>query len=347
MNNNIKAFAMFAAVALTAASCSKWTEQEPVGFKYLTLEEKNPALYESYLQGVREYRETEHQVLIARFDNKGAKPVSVADHITALPDSVDYIVLNNPEAIGDALMEEIDAVREKKAQKVLAAVNFNAIAKEYKLYLDELAEVEVPEGQEAPEPKAQSEFVGEKVAEFLAIVDEKKLDGILASYEGVNPASLQEEKVEELKALQESFFAPICRNVGTDKVLFYEGTAKYVLAENVLDLAKYIIVPAESETNSNSLNYNVYKILAAGVPTDRIVIGVTAFDVTDETATNGVFSGKSSAIAGAAEWAVLPAAGFKKAGVCVNHAQFDYFHFGNEYSEICAAIATMNPSPLK
>jgi hypothetical protein len=84
-----------------------------------------------------------------------------------------------------------------------------------------------------------------------------------------------------------------------------------------------------------------------GVPTDRFVIGVTAFDVTDETATDGLFSGGISAIEGAGRWAVSPASGFSKKGVCVNHAQFDYYNITNVYSEIGKAIATMNPSPVR
>ena len=84
-----------------------------------------------------------------------------------------------------------------------------------------------------------------------------------------------------------------------------------------------------------------------GVPADKFVLGVTAFDVTDETATAGLFSGNISAIDGAARWAVTPDASFGKKGICVNHAQFDYFNIQNVYSEINTAIATMNPSPLK
>ena len=77
------------------------------------------------------------------------------------------------------------------------------------------------------------------------------------------------------------------------------------------------------------------------------VLGVTAFDVTDETATNGLFCGGISAIEGAARWAVAPDANFGKLGICVNHAQFDYYNIQHVYREISTAIATMNPSPLK
>jgi hypothetical protein len=47
MNKILKTIALSAAVILTAAACSKWTEQKPLEFNYLTIEDKNPELYEA------------------------------------------------------------------------------------------------------------------------------------------------------------------------------------------------------------------------------------------------------------------------------------------------------------
>ena len=68
---------------------------------------------------------------------------------------------------------------------------------------------------------------------------------------------------------------------------------------------------------------------------------------TDETATAGLFTGESSAIVGAARWAVTPDSRVTKKGICVNHAQFDYYNIQHVYSQIGAAISIMNPSPVK
>ena len=80
MNNILKTIALSAAVLLSAAACSKWTEQQPVDFNYLTIEDKNPELYAAYMQSIRDYHATEHQVLIARYDNKAGVPAGRADH---------------------------------------------------------------------------------------------------------------------------------------------------------------------------------------------------------------------------------------------------------------------------
>ena len=144
MNNILKTIALSAAVILGAAACSKWTEQEPVDFNYLTLEDKNPELYAAYMQSIRDYHATEHQVLIARFDNKASAPAGRADHITCLPDSVDYVVLNNYEIINENTMKEVAEIREKKAVSTLIALDYALLDKEYKAYLETLPE-ETPE----------------------------------------------------------------------------------------------------------------------------------------------------------------------------------------------------------
>ena len=81
MNKILKTIALSAAVILSAAACSEWTEQQPVEFNYLTIEEKNPELYEAYMQSIRDYHATDHQVLIAKFDNKAGATTGGADSI--------------------------------------------------------------------------------------------------------------------------------------------------------------------------------------------------------------------------------------------------------------------------
>ena len=114
----IKYIAIVAA-ALAIAGCSKWTEQEPVEVLYPTLKDKNPELYAQYMESIRGYRASEHQVLIAKFDNKQTVPAGRADHIDCLPDSVDFVILNNPDNLSDAIIAEMAFVRQEKAMKVL------------------------------------------------------------------------------------------------------------------------------------------------------------------------------------------------------------------------------------
>ena len=358
MNNILKTIALSAAVILGAAACSKWTEQEPVDFNYLTIEDKNPELYAAYMQSIRDYHATEHQVLIARFDNKASAPAGRADHITCLPDSVDYVVLNNYEIINENTMNEVAEIHEKKAISTLIALDYARLDKEYKDYLDtqpeetpeETPEVaEETEGETEPAVDPRNQWFADKAAAFVAAAKQYGLDGIMVSYTGVGLLSLKEEEKAAVQAFQEAFFAPILSYIAeTGKMFFYEGNPTTLIApQDVLAQATYIVVPAEDVTTIVGFNFAVMMSMGAGIPSDRFVIGVTALNVTDETATDGLFSGDITAIEGAGRWAVAPSADYTKAGVCVNHAQYDYYNMQNVYSGINAAIATMNPSPIK
>lgn len=341
MNRIFKTLVLFAAVTLCSVGCSKWTEQQAIDFKYTTLEEKNPALYDSYLASLREYRKTAHQVMIVRVDNVPSVPVGRAEHLNSIPDSVDFVVLNNPGLISDTNLAEMTELRAKKDQKFLAAINFADIDKAYQLYVEELD----PE----TEPDTEETFIKAIVDEFLNIFAKAELDGILASYSGKNPLAMQQEEKDAAKSLQEAFLKPIYDRISsTGKTLFFEGNAKNLLVdEDVLGVAKYIIVPLESATSPKSFDNEILNMLVQGVPDNKFVAGVTALDVTDNQAVNGLFSGETSAAVGAARWAVKLVPEFSKCGVCVNHAQFDYYHIGNDFCEIRAAISVMNPSPLK
>lgn len=348
MNRIFKTLVLFAAVALCGVGCSKWTEQQAVDFKYTTLEEKNPGLYQEYLKSLCAYRETEHPVMIVRIDNVATTPIGRAEHINSVPDSVDFIVLNSP-VVSEAVLAEAKELREKKAQKTLLSIDYTAIDKAYKLYVEDLEEQEPEEGQDPIEPITEEEFIDNVVKDFLTVFETTKLDGILASYNGKNPASLTSADSTAVKSLQSAFFKPLVdRIASTGKTFFFEGNARnLILDEDVLGLAKYIIVPVESKTNALAIDNVVLNTLAPQVPEDKFVAGVAALDVTDKQATDGLFSGESSAAVGAAYWAVTPAADFSKCGVCVNHAQYDYYHIGADYCEIRKAISVMNPSPIK
>ena len=152
MKNNIFKTLALAAAAISFASCSEWTEPESVGFHYTTLEEKNPGLYKAYFQSIRDYRDSEHKVVIAKFDNKATAPAGRAEHITCLPDSVDYIILYNPE-VSATIACEMAEVRELKGQKVLYQIEYKAIENEYKAYVEAWNDAHQPaEGEEEEVP---------------------------------------------------------------------------------------------------------------------------------------------------------------------------------------------------
>ena len=196
MKNNIFKTILLAAAAVSSASCSEWTEPESVDFRYTTLEEKNPELYKAYFQSVRDYRDSDHKVVIAKFDNKATTPAGRAEHITCLPDSVDYIILYNPE-VSAAIADEMREVRELKGQKVLYQIEYKAIENEYKAYAEAWNDAHPPvEGEEQAAPADPADtlisfnnYVGEAVKARTAYLSEYGYDGVNIVFSTKNPAS--------------------------------------------------------------------------------------------------------------------------------------------------------------
>lgn len=368
MKNMLKSIICAVLAIFALSACGKWTETESIRLTYETLESKNPELWARYLKSLREYHASAHQVLIAKFDNKAEFPSGRGDHINCLPDSVDFVILNNSASVSEAIKTEMAEIRETKGIRTLVNVSYDAILSVYKGELAGEAEAKEAEWNalsEEEQERRKEEFdadtrgvdsaerfagyVAGKAAALFDQADGIGVDGVNVIFNGANPASFDEEKKADALMRQQAFFDKVngwmASHAGA--LVFFEGTPRYILAETgVLDAAKFIIIPALSATNTATLSYIVAKAIGGAVPADRIVIGVTAVDITDPTNTNGNF-GDISAIEGAASWAVKEVPAYTKKGVCVDHAQFDYYNIANVYSQINKAISIMNPSPVK
>ena len=364
MINNIFKTLVLAAAAISFASCSEWTEPESVGFHYTTLEEKNPELYKAYFQSIRDYRDSDHKVVIAKFDNKATAPAGRAEHITCLPDSVDYIILYNPE-VSATIACEMAEVRELKGQKVLYQIEYKAIENEYKAYVEAWNDAHQPaEGEEEEVPSDPADtlislnnYVSDAVKARTAYLAEYGYDGVNIVYSSRNPASCTEDALDELKAAQAAFLAPIAEALAScpDALVFFEGTPQYIL-ENVeiVENADYLIIPATGAVNEYELSYELGLANRHGnIPSDRFVVLVTTRSLVDPALTDGTFSGtdrngkEMTAIIGAAEWTAKSTSGVVKAGIAVENAQNDYFNLSEVYYNIREAISIMNPSPIK
>ncbi|MDD6252438.1 MAG: glycoside hydrolase family 18 [Bacteroidales bacterium] len=364
-NNTLKCLLTSALAAVALAGCSEWTEPESVDFHYTTLEEKNPELYKAYFQSIRDYRSSDHKVVIAKYDNKPGIPSGRAEHITCLPDSVDYIILYNPE-VSASIADEMKEVRSLKGQKVLYQIEYKTIEAEYKAYAeawnDAHQPVEGEAGEETPVDPADTlvslnSFVKEAAKARTAYLAEYGYDGVNIVYSSRNPASCTEEALVDLKAAQSAFLAPIAEALAScpDALVFFEGTPQYIL-ENVelINDADYLIIPATGAVNEYELTYELGLANRYGnIPADRFIVSVTTRSLVDPALTDGTFSGtdrngkEKSAIIGAAEWTAKTTSGVVKAGIAIENAQNDYFNLSQVYYNTREAISIMNPSPIK
>lgn len=98
MNKNFKylySALLGLALGVSMTACDDWTEPESIDLNYGTIDQADPEAYAKYLADLREYRGRDHKKVYAWFDNV-AEFGSQGHRITALPDSIDVIVLTNP-----------------------------------------------------------------------------------------------------------------------------------------------------------------------------------------------------------------------------------------------------------
>ncbi len=355
------------AAAMLLASCSDWTETESLKIKYPDLKTDNPALYERYTQSLRDYRESDHKVVIGKFDNKPTAPAGQAEHLNALPDSIDYVILMTPDNLSEEIQNEMAEVRSEKGMKVLYEISYADIVSDYKAYVEqwnaEHPETTPAEGEE-PAPVdpadtlvAQNPYVKDAVAARLEYFTEYAYDGLNVSFTSINPLSVKDENKPALLESQEAFLGGIreWRKANPEALFFYEGTPQYLLSEDtsLIEGTDYIIIPAESQQNVYGFSYLVNQALRFGnIPSDKFVIGVTTVSMTDPGDTNGTFIDKDdngaqlTAITGAAYWATQKTSEFSKAGICISNVQNDYYNIQFVYPNVRKAISVMNPSPL-
>ena len=256
-------------------------------------------------------------------------------------------------------------VRELKGQKVLYQIEYKAIENEYKAYVEAWNDAHQPaEGEEEEVPSDPADtlislnnYVSDAVKARTAYLAEYGYDGVNIVYSSRNPASCTEDALDELKAAQAAFLAPIAEALAScpDALVFFEGTPQYIL-ENVeiVENADYLIIPATGAVNEYELSYELGLANRHGnIPSDRFVVLVTTRSLVDPALTDGTFSGtdrngkEMTAIIGAAEWTAKSTSGVVKAGIAVENAQNDYFNLSEVYYNIREAISIMNPSPIK
>ena len=91
MKNIFIVASCFAAITCFSA-CDDWTEVENVNINTPGIEEQDPAAYAKYLQNLVAYKNSDHKVVYAWFDNSEKTPFSRGQHISDAPDSLDKIL---------------------------------------------------------------------------------------------------------------------------------------------------------------------------------------------------------------------------------------------------------------
>lgn len=371
MKRNIWKFLLPVAFVAAAsfAACSDWTETESLDMKNPSLETQNPELYKQYLEALRTYKAGDHKVVLVTLDNPASAPAARNQHLTTLPDSVDFISLANPDDLHPMLLGEFEKVH-AKGTRVIYGIDFAAIEARWEQILEE-EEADRPEEPETPADPAEGEgdgdeepaetpesrfldFCREQTAGMLALCDKYGYDGVQIAYTGRAPQAMVGDELAQYTARQEAFLATVrsWKETHADKTLIFCGAPQNLIDRSLLAECRYIVIPALSATSTDEMSFAVLMAIAADVPVDRFVIGVKTPSITDSKDESGWFAGYEAdgktrirATKGAAEWAVAAASNYAKAGISVADVQNDYYNINLVYKNIREAIAIMNPSP--
>ena len=344
------------ACSMMQFSCSDWTDPESLNIHVPSMEEQNPELYAQYLKSLNDFKASDHQVVIVSVNNVSTATTSRSQHLTDMPDSLDYICLNNTQEVNQANISEMKEVR-RLGTKVLGLVDFDAIESAWKKILEEEAANAVP-GSDADESENEGEEIFDNATRFIEYCKNEvakqitassalEVDGIMVNYTGFDLNMLVEEnEIAAETARQPAFFDAVAnwKTTNANKDLIFKGSPQNVISKSLLSDCKYIIVNAHSAKNEYEMSYLILMASAKDVPSDRFVMGVTTPYLTNSGSYNGELGDGSSAIIGAAQWAVSKTADYIKAGISIDGSEQDYFNASNVYPTLKEAISIMSPT---
>lgn len=350
MKRNIKKLLMpvagFAVFAMTA--CGDWIEPESLGIHTPSFEERNPELYAQYLEELRAYKAGDHKLVFATLNNTAAEaPSHRSQHLTAIPDSVDFIVLNNPDNLHPAWTKEMAEVR-KKGTKVLYTFAFET----YENAWSRMAEAD----PSLTELDALAYFT-ECVEYDLELCDKYGYDGLIFGYTGRPLIGIRGSEMPVYRNRQYAFLSAVSdwRAEHEQAFVAFMGRPENLVAEHVAILSdcdcQSVIVDTDNAANQNDLTVRALAAVeTAGVPSDRIV--VTALEIRPDD-TDRIFGyygtldaqgNKLRAVAGAAEWVMQSSPAYTRAGLLIKDVEHDYFNRQRVYPHLREAISVMNSS---
>ena len=357
ISNNKKYFVGLMLSVCMLSACTDWTEPESLTLHSSSFEEQNPELYAAYIKDLCNYKSSEHKVMLVSFDNPLVAPANRAEHLTVLPDSIDFISLNNPDQLCGDIQNEMVKIREKGTRTVYT-INYSEFETDWTAIVKSSSE-------ELTEEDAL-EYLGKRTEEMLALCDKYNYDGIIVDYTGRSLVSLPEQELAEYNARQQNFLNRVTAWSDTHKgkALAFYGNVQYLFPENMTILSKcdYIILKTTSSTGEGDLSVKAYMAVQAGedaaaelgisenpVPTDRFVVCVETPRPEDKEQSFGFWDtetggDKMLATYGAAKWAASPSVDFERKGLFVLNAHNDYFDTTPVYRNIRESIQIMNPN---
>lgn len=287
-----------------SASCSDWTANEAVKNVVIKPWENGGDLWEQYMESLRAYKQREHYLVIAHFDNAPAIATGEKDFMRGLPDSLDMVLLTNADNFSQYDAEDMSVMRER-GTKVIYRVDYAARMEEF--------------------PDAAK--LGAYLDKVVASVREHGMDGY--SFTGI-PYPGDPVRAEAAALLVEKLAA-------SDKMLLiFEGDPTFIPQA---DHAKvdYFVLNTEATENVTDLKMQVSRALGyAAVTASKLLLAAdVAAPILDEQ--------KEEQNAVTEITARVVSLG-PLCGITIHNVSKNYYSAERNYPLVCEAIQTLNPS---
>ncbi|MDE7472799.1 MAG: hypothetical protein K2M68_04345 [Muribaculaceae bacterium] len=340
------------ALGVSMTACDDWTEPKSIDINYGTIESADPAAYAKYLANLRAYRNKPHKKVYAWFNNNDKAISSQGERITALPDSIDVVVLTAPASITNQMVQEISKVQTEKGMKVLIDVTYNDIKSEYQTLCEELANKRLEFGNNPANEGVDipAELLDPSLAEFCADAFTKRLayislgvDGLMTGFDGKSTLHLTPAEIEAYYAEANTYLGVVTdfheRNKGV--MMDFAGRPQNITDYPILaDFNMLFISDAVEATDSYM--YTRYYSLVKDVVDDSklgLMANYRAIDTAEDSKT-GFFADGSLALDGLAKWTASHNVG--AAGIM--NVQNDYYVSNGTYEAIRRFIQEINPA---
>lgn len=331
-------------VALAAIACDN--DVEAIKIQEPRIAEQNPALYQSYLEGLRAYKQGAHKVSIAYLDNSREKPTTQAHRISAIPDSLDYVVLTSPTNIAELDAEEIKANREQKGIKTLYTIDFDAIKMEHARRAQEFEMAEENAGKTYT--PSLNDFLVDSVAKSLAWCSKYGYDGIVMAYAGKNKLYMSSLERQVYTSYENIFIGMTLdwASRNPEKEILLQAYPQNIFSQEVLERAKYILLDARAMTAKTEAALLAAQASVEQVPAHKFVPIVSTFSL-DKADDKTGYWGTKSAILEAARWVREVQPSYSMAGLAIYNIGNDYYQPAFTYGTVREAISIINPSIKK
>ena len=341
---------MIAAFGCAFTACDDWTEPESIDLDYGTIDKVEPVAYQKYLANLREYRTLPHKHVYTWFANTENAFGSQGHRISALPDSVDVIVLQNPDKVTNQMVEEMYEARVNKGQQFSYCVSYDNIRAEWIAVCEELAAKRIAwtkengEDAEIPAELLDPEWIDymtQNAAKKLSMFNSVGFDRLMAGFTGKSTNHMTSAELKEYIMNTNAFLGIIAdwtsrhQDVKFDLFCVPQYTDADLIAK-----AQYVFF-SQSISSTGMGNYSFLFNMADGV-VEMSKAGMVASlpDYSGEDAKLGYYTGGMLAIVGLGDWTAANDAG------CVGtfNTADDYFLTNGKYTNVRNLIQTVNPS---